>query len=268
MEIWKYSELDAQTTCPSYSLCDSRSQGPHNFRTKSLCRLVTPQDRHRAVTGHGAPHRRRGPSALAVWYSCILFELGGRCFFHAVTGTQQLSAVLRALVFIWVHCGSTIASLPSEAMAMWGHLAFVPDEDYTSMEGFDAATGSLLDRRNQVGLCVEAVNRGPLRRTTRAVAAVSPIQTVEAMGRAVQTMLCTATRTVMTAMTEVWRAMTLLTTTAASLTIWTRTMTKTTISVAETIRMAVTTNDLWRCDKENNISHAVDRYEECENICV
>ena len=87
-------------------------------------------------------------------------------------------------------------------MAMWERLAFVLEKDYTSMEEFDAATGSLWDRRNQVGLCVEAANRGHLRRPTKAVEAAAPIRTADAASRPVLKMLCTATRTV--PMKEVW----------------------------------------------------------------
>ena len=84
---------------------------------------------------------------------------------------------------------------------MWVLLVFVLEEDYISMAEFDAATGSLWDRRNQDGLCVEAANQDRLKRPTRAAEAAAPIRTADAASQ-VQTMLCTATRTV--PMKEVW----------------------------------------------------------------
>ena len=85
---------------------------------------------------------------------------------------------------------------------MWERLAFVLEKDYTSMEEFDAATGSLWDRRNQVGLCVEAANRDHRKRPTKADEAAAPSRNVRAASRLVLKMLCTATPTVPTI--EVW----------------------------------------------------------------
>ena len=72
-------------------------------------------------------------------------------------GTLQLSAVLKDLVFISEHCGSTIAIPLNEDMAMWVRLVSALGMGYSYMVEFDGVTGPLSARRKMIGHFVVGV---------------------------------------------------------------------------------------------------------------